>query len=105
MSELPAQATRHELALGALEHYEKLSTASVDWNSIISKAIKLWEKEPELNAEIERLQSEVATLRSQQAELIEAGNEMSKYLSDTDCEYSIDVRTLWSVTVSKGGNA
>ena len=37
------QATRHEIANAAREHYERISMAACDWSSVIPQAIDCWE--------------------------------------------------------------
>lgn len=61
------QTTRVELAQHMKEHYERISKEVCDWCSGIPKAIDAWEREPELKAEIERLQARARELESELA--------------------------------------
>jgi len=55
MSEQAYQATRAELAQGARDHYEAISMEVCSHLSTIPKAIDAWEKQPQLEAENQRL--------------------------------------------------
>lgn len=56
-------ATRAELAAYARRHYEGVSGVAQSWYSLIPEAIDAWEREPQLEAQILRLQAELHQAR------------------------------------------
>ena len=65
----PVLKTRQELATEAREHYDRVALEAHDWLSTIPQAIDAWERQPELEAENDRLR---ALLR----ELVEAVDDL-----------------------------
>lgn len=82
------QLTRAELAQYMKQHYERLIKGACEWHSGIFKAIDAWERESELEAEIERLKARVKKLEA----VVKAArvlNDLRTYSSDPELNDAI----------------
>jgi len=50
------RASRDDLADGALEHYQRVSDAALEWNSLIPQAIEAWRDMPKIEARLAALE-------------------------------------------------